>query len=113
LDFTPSLIKLVPGDPSKAIVSGADRTEAWDLTNKCKMFDVGAAATAIAFQPLDSEMVALAQGTRWSLFDLGEGAEMCGVETGEQIRDLKFHPDGLIMATGHSNGEVKLWDIRS
>jgi WD40 repeat protein len=58
-------------------------------------------------------MIALAQGEKWSLFDLEEGAEIYSVETGEPITEIKFHPDGLIMSTGHENGNVKLWDIRT
>jgi WD40 repeat protein len=61
-----------------------------------------------------SDLVALgSQDGTWTLFDLSEGEELCRCETGERISEIKFHPDGLIMATGHGNGDLKLWDIRS
>lgn len=113
IPFNPVSFKLMPNDPWKAIISGSKQTEAWDLQNKCKMFDICGPVTSMDFQPLDSEMVALAQGSKWSLFDLSEGAEICSVDTGEPITEIQFHPDGLIMSTGHSNGDLKLWDIRT
>jgi len=26
---------------------------------------------------------------------------------------MKFHPDGLILVTGHQSGKLNIWDIRS
>lgn len=65
------------------------------------------------FQPNDSGIAALATGEKWSLYDLQEGSEIYSVETGDTITEIKFHPDGLILSTGHTNGELKLWDIRT
>lgn len=103
----------MPGDPWKALISGNGKTEAWDLKDKCKMFDIGCEAKAFDFQPLDSGMVALAQGDKWTLYDLQEGVEITSVSTSDPLTCIKFHPDGLIISTGHTSGDVKLWDIRT
>ena len=29
-----------------------------------------------------------------------------------QISSLKFHPDGLIMAIGQTNGKIMIYDVR-
>ena len=58
--FSPYLVRVVPSDPWKAIISGEGKTEAWDLKDGQKMFDIGAQSSALDFQPLDSGMIALA-----------------------------------------------------
>ena len=30
-----------------------------------------------------------------------------------QLATLQFHPDGILLATGHSDGKMNIWDLRT
>jgi len=53
------------------------------------------------------------QEKSWSVFNVQEGTQVCEIPTDRGVTAMGFQPDGLIMATGHFGGQIKLWDIRS
>ena len=79
-----------------------------------KMYEVASDnVTDLSVHP-DQEHCALAQADgNWSLFDCKRGQIVVEVDSKEAMRAIEFHPDGLLLATGHGNTEVKVWDIRT
>lgn len=51
----------------------------------------------------------------WSLVDVKMGNLLLkmGRDRTLKFRSIQFHPDGLILATGTSDNQIKLWDLKS
>jgi len=52
----------------------------------------------------------------WSLHDIHAGATLVkhiGQGVDLALSSAKFHPDGIIFATGGDDGVVRAWDVRS
>lgn len=84
------------------------------------------AASMISFNSLAGHCaLASREKDAWSFYDLEAQKKVVDVEKSllcrtrtdrsidQQISSLNFHPDGLILSTGHTNGTICLWDIRS
>jgi len=59
-------------------------------------------------------VVAVKDGS-WSFTDIPHNTVLKKVESekdGVYATSIQFHPDGLILATGLTNGSIKVWDIR-
>jgi WD40 repeat protein len=49
----------------------------------------------------------------WSLWNRDQGAVLFSVPQSAWVSALAFHPGGEFLATGHDNGAVRLWEVRS
>lgn len=49
----------------------------------------------------------------WSLHDYSKKAKLLQIQEESSVTALEFHPDGLIMAVGLSNGQVNVYDLRT
>ena len=38
---------------------------------------------------------------------------LCKIESQHELHSIEFHPDGLLMATGHEDKTMSIWDIRT
>lgn len=38
---------------------------------------------------------------------------MCKINSDNQISAIQFHPDGLLLASGHEDRSLSIWDIRT
>ena len=49
----------------------------------------------------------------WSFFDFKTQKCLSQVQSEKQIHSIQFHPDGLMLATGHQDRSLSIWDIRT
>lgn len=64
-----------------------------------------------AVVPSLGEFLIMAKNEKYIAFDF-EGNKLVEVDAQSKITSLQIHPDGIILATGHENGKVIIWDIR-
>lgn len=94
-------------------------TTLWDHANRVPradpLPDELALARAVAFSP-DGEVIVTAglrldgKPTEVTFWNSGDHVRLGAVEAGESVYTAAFSPDGLILATGNDQGEVRLWD---
>lgn len=53
----------------------------------------------------------LATPHKYAAYDFQSGEKLVEVPNIPDISALQIHPDGIILATGHENGKVTIWDI--
>jgi pre-mRNA-processing factor 19 len=75
----------------------------------------GHPGTHASMHPLNPYFLFGASATAWGLYNMESGSKLCQVELEDdgELTSLTGHPDGLMMATGSSNGTVRLYDIRT
>jgi pre-mRNA-processing factor 19 len=49
----------------------------------------------------------------WSLHDIANGQILEVIQTEAPVTAIEFHPDGLVLGIGLSNGHLDLYDIRT
>lgn len=51
----------------------------------------------------------------WAIYELASDDILLRVDCSdlEDVTAVEFHPDGLMLATGHADGKVVVWDIRA
>jgi pre-mRNA-processing factor 19 len=49
----------------------------------------------------------------WALHDIETSNCLVQINADAVVASVNFHPDGLILATGTAEGDVKIWDIKS
>jgi WD domain, G-beta repeat len=110
------------GDGRFLTVAGRDRiVEVLSATTGavlCELPTGERATTVLAFSP-DSRTVALANATdQWepegtvTLWELSSGKKRWESPTfSDGATALAFSPDGLALASGHSDGDILLWDV--
>lgn len=69
--------------------------------------------TGISFQPLNEYAVVGSRDKTWSFHNLFQGVKLATVKEEEEVTNIEFHPDGLMMAVGLKNGIIKIYDIRN
>merc|ERR1711957_682199 len=67
--------------------------------------------TSCSFHPSKEYAAFGALDNYWSFHNMIKGIPLAKVESDSHINTLKFHPDGILMGTGHSSPEIYLWDI--
>lgn len=61
---------------------------------------------------IDSVTIAIADGSRIIVGDVSEpSAVKYEIESGNQVTELAWRPDGAAIAVGHANGTVSLWTV--
>ena len=72
---------------------------------------MGKGDRAVAFSP-DDQRLAVASGIGVWLYDVGTSSELT-LFTGhrDKVTSVSFSPNGMTLASGSRDGEVKLWDI--
>lgn len=65
--------------------------------------------------PLNPYIVHATGNNTWGFFNLETGTKLFQAEMKEglDLTSIRIHPDGLMVATGSSNGVVNLWDLRT
>ena len=63
------------------------------------------------FQPMGEHMIVVCKH-EWLFIELQSGSILHRTPSQDQTC-VKFHPDGILLAVGHSNGCMNIWDIRS
>ncbi|CAL8149351.1 unnamed protein product [Orchesella dallaii] len=108
----------------KLVVSGSMDSTArvWHVpTSRC-IQTINAhkmAITGLSVHPTKDYLLLSSLDEHWSFVDLESGAIYARVrgddgesEPGMAITSAKFHPDGLIFATGTFGADVKVWDVK-
>lgn len=117
--FTEAVNTLVYSPDGNTLVTGSysGRIDFWDLKTGVLMrtFQTDAAIESLAFSP-DGRLLASGSGFEDNF------VRLWSVETGELLRELEGHtqgvnqllfsPDGELLVSGSYNGELRLWGIR-
>jgi len=64
--------------------------------------------------PAIGEFLILSQLTNYEVYSLNEGTKIAESDKSSivsPITSLAIHPDGIILATGHKDGKLIIWDI--
>lgn len=67
----------------------------------------------VSVHPTGDYALSVSHDGGWAFVDLNRGSTLCTVKSPDsKLLCGKFHPDGLILATGTSTNELKIWDVR-
>ena len=58
-------------------------------------------------------MAVASKDKSWSFHNLFQGVKLASFHEEQEINQIEFHPDGLMLVTGLKNGTIKIYDIRS
>uniref|UniRef100_A0A453J584 Pre-mRNA-processing factor 19 n=1 Tax=Aegilops tauschii subsp. strangulata TaxID=200361 RepID=A0A453J584_AEGTS len=115
-------LKFVPRD-ELLITGSADKTvRVWqgneDGSYGCRhtMRDHGAEVEAVTVHASQKYFATASRDSTWCFYDISTGS--CLTQVGEAsgqdgYTSAAFHPDGLILGTGTSEGVIKIWDVKS
>lgn len=120
LDFDPSIIRIVPelgqNDEIRAII-GSRYGEAYSYNlTKGKMdyqINTRGVISDMSFPPLEKHFAFCSGQKHWNFFDLDQGKNICTIPSDLEVNCIQFHPDGLLLASGHPQGSLSIWDIRT
>jgi pre-mRNA-processing factor 19 len=70
--------------------------------------------TGLSLHATGDYILSSSRDRSWAFSDLHTGQILAKVspEDSHPLTSAKFHPDGLIFATGTSNADVKIWDLK-
>lgn len=67
----------------------------------------------VSVHPTGDYAMSVSHDGGWAFVDLHHGSTLCTVRPPDtKLLCGKFHPDGLILATGTSDNQLKIWDVR-
>jgi len=107
--------------PDKQVVLSASQdatVRVWNYENEEKVsqnrFKLHSdAITDLSLHPTNDFCLTTSKDKSWIFSDLNTGAELIRTYDDDIPSSGKFHPDGLIFATGTSRAEVRIWDLKS
>ena len=111
VEFTNNGILLTRADGTIEYWSVDLYSESWDLKRQIK----GTEGVIAKVHPLNPYFISSPTHGSWGMFNMETGSKLAQIELddNEDLSWVTVHPDGLMMATGSSNGIIRLWDIRT
>ena len=120
MDGRGSVAKVAVGPDGKTMASSADLTGTlllWDLYTNTEPVELDAGGSSggrsIAYSP-DGRTLAYTSGKAnlsIVLWDLANGRPRATLEGPATTLTMSFTPDARRLVTGHSNGNIALWDV--
>lgn len=91
------------------------KTDLLSHTCELKSQIPGTAGINASIHPLNPYFLYGPTNTSWGMYNLETGSKLCQIEleNEDELTCVTVHPDGLMMATGSTKGEIKIWDIRN
>lgn len=73
------------------------------------------AVSALAVHPCGRMFASAARDSTWALVDLQVSSTVYTVEGQEKFNAIRFHPDGLLVATAGDDAQhsLRIWDVKS
>ncbi|KAJ6817044.1 pre-mRNA-processing factor 19 [Iris pallida] len=115
-------VKFVPRDDLFVTGSGDKTVRVWqgneDGGYDCRhvLKDHTAEVQAVTVHATNKYFVTASMDNTWCFYDLTTGSclTQVGEASGEEgYTSAAFHPDGLILGTGTSEAQVRIWDVKS
>lgn len=75
-----------------------------------------AAVTGLSLHALGDYVLSSSEDRHWAFSDINSGKTFCRVtdnQVDSALTCTQFHPDGLILGTGHEDSQIKIWDLKS
>lgn len=75
----------------------------------------GEAVSSVAVHPCQRLFASAAKDATWALVDLQTTSTVYSVEGQEKFATIRFHPDGLLLATAGDDAQnsLRIWDVKS
>lgn len=71
------------------------------------------AVTSLSLHPTQDYILSSSNDKSWAFTDIFAERDIVRVYDEDRVTAAQFHPDGLILGTGTSRAEVKIWDLKS
>ncbi len=88
----------------------SEPTEVWHVSGRRRMVTLPTGSTLVAFSPR-GDLLATAAGRRIDIWRAGTPNLVQRVAYPDRIQDLKFSPDGSLLASLDYYGELAMWDV--
>jgi len=69
--------------------------------------------TGLSLHPTQDYFLSTSKDKSWTFSDIKTGTDLIRTYDDDSITCGQFHPDGLILGTGTTRAEVKIWDLKS
>ena len=69
--------------------------------------------TGLSLHPTQDYFLSTSKDKSWTFSDINSGVDLIRTFDEDAITCGQFHPDGLILGTGTTRAEVKIWDLKS
>lgn len=103
-----------------AITGSYDSTiRVWDANNgNCSAIikTHKEAVTGLSLHALGDYVLSSSVDRHWAFSDINTGKTFCRVtdnQVDSALTCTQFHPDGLILGTGHDDSQIKIWDLKT
>lgn len=115
-------VKFVPKDDFFVTASADKTVRVWqgseDGNYNCRhvLKDHIAEVQAVTVHATNNYVVSASLDSTWCFYDLTSGSCLTQVgdtSDGDGYTSAAFHPDGLILGTGTSQANVRIWDVKS
>lgn len=73
------------------------------------------AVTSVSTHPSGRFFASASRDRTWALVDLQQSTTVYSVETQDPLHAIRFHPDGLLLATAGEDAQhaLRIWDVKS
>jgi len=104
-------------NPTLVLSCSKDKTaKVWKVGQEASLHTVkvhSANVTGISLQATGGFFATASEDRTWGFHDLNSGNTLAQIQGETAFQSLRFHPDGMILGTGSSEGVVQIWDIKS